>query len=210
MTEIKICGLTRMQDLDSCIDLPIRFVGLNFVTASKRYINPKDAAWLSGRVPTGMRCVGLFANPSDTYLLSVIPHIHLDMIQLHGQETPDRIAEIKALTSLPVMKAIAIADKTDLKQLSGYEAVCDWILFDAKSPDGESGGLGKVFDWSILQDVTISKPWMLAGGLTADNVAHALSVLSPDVVDVSSGVEGDIIAEKDACKLQQFVDAVRS
>lgn len=209
MVDIKICGLTRMQDLDECIALPVRYVGLNFIPTSKRYINPRDASWLSARVPTGMRCVGLFADPDDAYLLSVIPHIHLDMIQLHGNETPGRVAAIKALTAIPVMKAIPIADQADLAQLEGYSAICDWLLFDAKAGHGQSGGLGQAFDWSLLRDVEITKPWMLAGGLTADNVAQALDVLSPDAVDVSSGVEGAHAGQKDPCKLRRFVDAVR-
>lgn len=209
MTDIKICGITRYPDLQACLALPVRYIGLNFVPHSRRFINIADAARLSAHIPTGMRCVGVFADPDDAELDAMIPHLHLDMIQLHGSESPGRVAAIKARTGVQVMKAIPVATKEDMAQLPGFDAASDWLLFDAKNEQGKSGGLGQVFDWSILSDVSPNKPWMLAGGLTADNVAQALSALNPDAVDVAGGVES-APGEKGPCKIAQFVEAVRS
>ena len=209
MTDVKICGITRLQDLQACLSLPVRYIGFNFVPTSKRLVTLADAARLSVQLPAGVRSIGLFADPADEDIHAVIPHMRLDMIQLHGGETPSRVAEIKAQTGLQVMKAIPVAGVGDLACVPDYEAVCDWLLFDAKNEHGQSGGLGRVFDWSVLSAVALNRPWMLAGGLTADNVGDAVRRLSPDAVDVAGGVETPP-GEKDACKIRQFVEAVRS
>lgn len=207
MTDIKICGITNATDMKAALALPIRFVGLVFVPKSSRYVDVANAAMLSRQVTTGIRVVGLFQNPTKAQIDEVTAHVHLDMIQLHGDETPDFVQETRDRTAIPVMKAIAVRDDSDLRLVQDYDAVSDWLLFDAKTKDGRSGGTGHVFDWSLLQGLNVKSPWMLAGGLNPDNVAQAIEAVQPDAVDVSSGVEG-INGEKDACKLREFVEAV--
>jgi phosphoribosylanthranilate isomerase len=134
------------------------------------------------------------------------------MLQLHGMETPRRVAEIRARFGLPTMKAIRVATAEDLAPLASYEAVADWILFDAKPPAGISqlpGGTGIAFDWQVLQSVRPVRPWMLAGGLDADNVAEAIKVTGAAMVDVSSGVE-DRPGVKSAAKIAAFLAAARA
>ena len=205
---VKICGLSTPETLKAAIDAGARYVGFVFYAPSPRNVS-FDTAWnLARAVPTGVRSVGLFVDPSDEELEKILTGIQLDMIQLHGDETPGRVAEIKAKYAMPVMKAIRVASAADLEGLEGYEAAADWLLFDAKI-DGEQGGTGHSFDWNILKDRAFTKPWMLGGGLNADNIGEALSILSPDAVDVSSGVE---IARgvKEAGKIKAFIDAVKA
>jgi len=141
---------------------------------------------------------------------AVIPRLTPGLIQLHGTETPQRVAAIKARFGLPVMKALKIAGPEDLEPLPLYEDVADWILFDAKAPSGSTlpGGNGVVFDWNVLKSVKPRRPWMLSGGLTPENVGEALKVLKPHAVDVSSGVE-DAPGRKNADKIRAFIQAVK-
>lgn len=209
MTDIKICGLTQLDQLQACTRFPVKYLGFVFVPESGCYIAPHDAAWLAGQAPTSHKTVGLFADADDETIMDVIAKVPLSMIQLHGDEAPERVAHIAAMTSMPISKAIPIFDHVDRAMLRAYEAVSDWLLFDTKTADGRTGGSGEVFDWSLLKDLQLSRPWMLAGGLNATNVGQALSILSPTAVDVSSGVE-TARGKKDACKIQEFVEAVRS
>lgn len=133
----------------------------------------------------------------------------LDMIQLHGNESPARVAEIRARCAMPVMKAIRIANPDDLAPVPAYEDVADWLLFDTKTEGPLTGGTGHAFDWNILKGRRFKKPWMLGGGLNAGNVGEALSLLKPDAVDVSSGVES-ARGVKDAAKIREFIMAVRT
>lgn len=207
MTDVKICGLSDPQGIDDAIMAGARFIGLVFVPDSPRFVSMETAALLARRVPAGVRTVGLFVNPGDAILEHAVSSVPLDMIQLHGDETPGRVAEVKSRTALSVMKAMRVADEDDLIAAPGFEAAADWLLFDKKS-DETYGGTGESFDWSLLKDRTFKKPWMLAGGLNAANVADALRVLSPDAVDVSSGVE---LARgiKDSGKITAFIQSVQ-
>ncbi len=210
MADVKICGIKDQEALDTAIEAGVRYVGFVFYPDSPRYIDPAEAKILAESIPKSVRRVGLFVDPGNKQLEKFLSIVPLDMVQLHGDETPQRVIEIKELTSKPVMKAIRIATKYDMEELEDYEAAADWLLFDSK-PAGASlpGGTGQSFDWSILKDKTFRKPWMLSGGLTEENVVDALSLLNPKVVDVSSGVESEK-GIKDPEKIRNFINIVKS
>lgn len=191
MTAVKICGITTPDAMTAAIEGGAAFVGLVFYPASPRYAAPELAAYLAGYVPKAVQKVGLFVDPDDAALERVLHQVPLDMIQLHGKETPERTLYIREHFRLPVMKALPVAAAEDLAAVPAYADAADWLLFDAKAPPGAvlPGGNGLPFDWALLQDFRSKTPWMLAGGLTPGNVAVALSRLNPDAVDVSSGVE---------------------
>lgn len=214
MTDVKICGLSDPENLAVAIEAGTRFVGFVFYPPSPRNVSFDTAFHLARAVPTGVRSIGLFVNPKDEQLERTLTGIQLDMVQLHGDEPPQRINEIKERFSMPVMKAIRIRDENDLKDVEEYEAAADWLLFDAR-PENASlpGGTGESFDWNILkahiQKREFKKPWMLSGGLNADNVKEALSILKPNAVDISSGVESTK-GVKDAEKIKSFIKAVKT
>ncbi len=188
---VKICGLTEPVGLAAAIDAGARYVGFVFFAKSPRNLAPQRAGELAAQVPLGVAKVGLFVDPGDALLRDVLGKVPLDMIQLHGQETPARVAEVKALTGLPVMKAVGVAEPADLEAIWDYGLVADMLLIDAKPPKGAAlpGGNGIAFDWRLLAGRQILKPWLLAGGLTPDNIAEALRLTRAPGIDVSSGVE---------------------
>ncbi len=211
MTSIKICGIKTPEILSVASSAGARFAGFVFVPHSPRYIHPEQARLLSRQLPTGLRSVGLFVDPSDEDLVHILGAVSLDFIQLHGTESPARVQAIRSRFNIPIIKAFAISAADDLDQVAAYIPVIDWILFDAKAPVSSSiaGGNGVAFDWSILKDKKFAKPWMLSGGLTPDNVAEALGILKPDAVDVSSGVESTR-GVKDPQKVRDFIAAVKN
>lgn len=210
MPDIKICGIKEAGALKTAIDSGARFIGLVFYPKSPRYVEPEQARILSRMTPTGVRTVGLFVNPDDSWLSHVLGAVPLDMIQLHGTESPVRVQEIKSRYHSPVIKAISIASAGDLADVDTYVQVVDWLLFDTKSPiSDEHGGSGRTFDWNILKNKKFTKPWMLSGGLNAGNVGEALSILEPDAVDVSSGVESER-GVKDPSKIAEFIQTVKN
>lgn len=210
MTSVKICGIRTPEILSVAAVAGARFAGFVFVPESPRYIHPEQARLLSRQLPTGLRSVGLFVNPSDEGLAHILSAVSLDFIQLHGDESPARVQAIKSRFHLPVIKAFALSSAADLDQVAAYIPVIDWILFDAKAPASSNiaGGNGVAFDWTILKGKKFDKPWMLSGGLTPDNVADALAILTPDAVDVSSGVES-ARGVKDAQKIRDFIAAIK-
>lgn len=160
-------------------------------------------------LPTGVRAVGLFVDAGDAEIGAVTGRVPLDLLQLHGNETPQRVAEIRGRFGLPVMKAIRVATADDLMPLPDYEAVADWILFDAKPPENVTtlpGGTGIAFDWQLLQTVSVRKPWMLSGGLNAANLGEAVSLTRARMADVSSGVE-DRPGSKSVERIREFLAA---
>ncbi|PGH52870.1 phosphoribosylanthranilate isomerase [Azospirillum palustre] len=206
----KICGLTEPESLRAAVAGGARYVGFVFYPRSPRAIAPAMAAELARLLPTGVRSVGLFVDPDDEFLEHVTGQVPLDLIQLHGAETPRRIAEIKARYALPVMKAIRIGGPEDLTLALEAAEVADRLLFDAKPPAKVSalpGGNGIAFDWTILAGRSWPRPWMLSGGLTVDNVAEAVRVTGATEVDVSSGVE-DRPGHKDPALVRAFLSAV--
>lgn len=206
----KICGLSEPESLRAAVAGGARYVGFVFYPRSPRAIAPAMAAELARLLPTGVRSVGLFVDPDDEFLEHVTGQVPLDLIQLHGAETPRRIAEIKARYALPVMKAIKIGGPEDLTLALEAAEVADRLLFDAKPPAKVSalpGGNGIAFDWTILAGRRWPRPWMLSGGLTVDNVAEAVRVTGATEVDVSSGVE-DRPGHKDPALVRSFLSAV--
>lgn len=206
MTKVKICGLKEPETLTAAINAGADFIGFVFYKPSPRYIDIEVAKYLSSFMPANIELVGLFVDPSDDELLQTLNEVPLTMIQLHGHESPERVAEIKNNFKLPIIKALSISSKKDLEKAKEYESICDWLLFDAQGE--ESGGNGKTFDWGILKNYKSNLPWMLAGGLTPQNVAHAIKILSPDAVDVSSGVES-VKGIKDASKIRSFLESIK-
>lgn len=204
---VKICGITTLNALDAAIFAKADFIGFVFYDRSKRYIEPNQAKILGNKISQTTMKVGLFVDPSLSLLEKTISIADLDIIQLHGHETPEQVQIIKETFGLPVIKALRIASRDDLKQISEYESVSDWLIFDAKSEVAQ-GGTGGSFDWALLKDLSITKPWMLAGGLHSKNISQALSILKPDAVDVSSGVE-DAPGLKNPDKIKEFIEAVR-
>lgn len=209
MTDVKICGIKTPEILSCVAKSGARFAGFVFVENSPRAIHPEQARLLARQLPTGLRSVGLFVNPDDEMLSRVFATVPLDFIQLHGEESVARVQAIRSRYVVPVIKAISVAKAEDVALAESYAPVADWLLFDAKLPSSQmTGGNGIPFDWKILQGKKFAKPWMLSGGLTSENVAEALSVLSPDAVDVSSGVESER-GVKDAAKIADFIAAVK-
>ena len=207
---VKICGLATVDDVRACADAGANYMGLVFFEKSPRNITIPAARELALAAPLGLAKVALVVNPSDAELDAINATVPLDMLQLHGRETPERVAEVKARYGLPVMKAVGIADGDDLPKLESYFGVADQILVDAKPPKGGElpGGNGLSFDWRLIAGRRWPCPWMLAGGLTPENVAEAVKMTGTKQVDVSSGVE-DAPGQKNAELIQKFVQSSR-
>ena len=190
-TAVKICGLREAAHVAAAADAGARYVGFVFFARSPRNILLADAAALALSVPEGIAKVALSVNATDAELDAITSAVPLDMLQLHGGESPERVAEVRARYGLPVMKAVGVADAADLAALDLYQTVADQILVDAKPPKDAvlPGGNGLAFDWRLLLGRVWRRPWMLAGGLTPENVALAIRSTNARQVDVSSGVE---------------------
>ena len=210
-TLAKICGLSDAASVIAAVDGGAAYIGLVFFAASPRAVTPEEAAKLAQDVPSSVKIVGLFVDPDDALLASVLGAVKLDLLQLHGNENPERIASIKAQYSIPVMKALKIAEKADLQAAKDYENVADMLLFDAKAPktmkDALPGGNGLVFDWRMLTNMSFNLPWMLAGGLDANNVQEAVTISGAPCVDTSSGVEISP-GHKDVAEISRFLKTV--
>ena len=205
---VKICGLKSAADVQAVAHAGAAYAGFNFFAKSPRSVTIDQARALAVDAPLGLCKVALVVDADDAMLDAIVNVVPLDMIQLHGKETPPRVAEIRARYGLPVMKAIGVATEADLAQLLDYSLVSDQILIDAKAPKDAvlPGGNGLTFDWRLLVGRKWIKPWMLAGGLTADNVAQAVRLTGAKQVDVASGVES-APGVKDAAMIDAFVRA---
>ncbi|WP_339115006.1 phosphoribosylanthranilate isomerase [Thioclava sp. GXIMD2076] len=205
---VKICGLTRPAHVQAVAESGAAYAGFVFFAKSPRNVSIAQARDLALTLKPGVAKVGLVVNATNDELDAILAEVPLDMLQLHGKESPARVAEIRARYGLPVMKAVGVADAADLDQLAAYEAVADQILVDAKAPKGADlpGGNGLSFDWTLIADRKWSKPWMLAGGLTPENVALAIEKTGATQVDVSSGVEA-APGQKDDALVRAFVAA---
>lgn len=188
---VKICGLREPEHVHAAVAAGAAYVGFVFFDRSPRHVTIDQALELAVDVPPGVAKVALVVNADDEMLEKIIEAVPLDMLQLHGTETAERVAEIGALYRLPVMKAVGIADESDLPALAEYGRVADQLLVDAKPPKGSElpGGNGLAFDWRLIAGRRWPVPWMLAGGLTPGNVAEAIRLTGARQVDVSSGVE---------------------
>src|SRR5262245_28748482 len=191
--DAKICGINSAPALAAEVAGGARFVGFVFYSRSPRALDADAAAALTARVPRNITRVGLFVDETNETLDSILRQVSLEMLQLHGQESPARVAEIRRRFSRPVMKAIKVANAADVDSASDYDGVADWLLFDAKAPPQMAGALpggnALSFDWTLLAGRRWSRPWMLSGGLNIANLAEAVHTAGAAAVDVSSGVE---------------------
>lgn len=206
---VKICGLRSADDISAAAKAGAAYVGFVFFPKSPRHVEIEQAVELAGLVPFGLCKVALTVNATDDELDAIIAAVPLDMLQLHGKESPERVAYVKERYGLPVMKAIGVADASDLPQIDLYSAVADQLLIDAKPPKDAAlpGGNGLAFDWRLLAGRKYwQRPWMLAGGLTPDNVAEAIRMTGASQVDVSSGVEEEP-GRKSPELIRAFVEA---
>ncbi|MDE0208423.1 MAG: phosphoribosylanthranilate isomerase [Boseongicola sp.] len=208
-TRVKICGLSTADTLSAAVESGAAYVGFVFFPPSPRNLEPSMARALALDVPPGVAKVALMVDADDAFIDSLTDEVPLDMLQLHGSETPRRAREIRDRARLPVMKAIGISDADDVARIDLYEKAVDQILVDARPPkDGRlPGGNGLFFDWTLIADRRWTVPWMLAGGLTHENVAEAVTLTGARQVDVSSGVES-APGVKDADLVRRFLDAV--
>jgi len=207
---IKICGLTTPDALDAAIKARADYAGFVFFPPSPRHLVLGDAAALSARAEGRISRVGLFVDADDAMIAEAVTAARLDVLQLHGKETPERAAQLKARFGLPVWKALSIATKADVARAAAYAQAADLILFDAKTPKGTlPGGMGLAFDWSLVAGWKGASAWGLAGGLDPANVAEAVRLTGAPLVDTSSGVES-APGVKDAGRIAAFCAAVRS
>lgn len=188
---VKICGLKDPRHIAAAANAGARYIGFNFFPKSPRSVTVDEAAELMLDVPVGVAKVALVVNMDDAGIDKILLRTTTHMIQLHGSETPERVAAVKARFGLPVIKAIGIAGPGDVSQIEEFAGAADQLLIDAKAPKGADlpGGNGISFDWRLVQRKYWPCPWMLAGGLTPENVAEAIRLTGAKQVDVSSGVE---------------------
>lgn len=217
---VKICGLQDREALHAAVEGGADYIGFVLIPDSRHYVTVSKAKELLLTLPSPALCrfapasphpagneitlTGLFVDPTDRQIeeaMALKPL--LGLIQLHGHETPERVVAVRAMTGLPVMKVIPVAKREDLDLVRAYEQVTDMLLFDTKLGPTPTGGTGKSFDWQLLNGQPISLPWMLAGGLNAQNVAKAVSLTGASIVDVSSGVETK--GHKDPGKIKNFI-----
>jgi phosphoribosylanthranilate isomerase len=191
MLDVKICGITDEKALQAAAEHGASYVGFVFYPPSPRALDVKKAAQLAAKVPVHIMSVGLLVDPSNDDVLNVTRNVPLGILQLHGKENPARVAEIRNLTGVPVMKAIGIASDKDFAPVKDYEAVADMLLFDAKPSKNAAlpGGNAESFDWSLLKGKQFARPWLLAGGINANNLAEAVAESGARGIDISSGVE---------------------
>jgi phosphoribosylanthranilate isomerase len=207
--KVKICGVRTPAIIDTAAQAGADFVGLVFVPKSPRYVAPEDAGALAEAARGRIGTVAVLVDPDDALIDRVVAAVHPDLLQLHGNETPERLAAIRARTGLPVMKAISVAEAGDTQKAAAYARIADYILFDAKAaPEAMlPGGNGVPFNWKALTG--LNPPFALSGGLTPGNVVEAITLTGASLVDVSSGVER-AAGEKDANLVRNFIQAAKA
>jgi phosphoribosylanthranilate isomerase len=209
----KICGLKTAETLAAAVAHGADLIGFNFFRKSPRYVEPEQAGALGSTMPAHVLKTGLLVDDDDVRIAAILSAAPLDLLQLHGSETPERVAAIKAKFGLPVMKVIKVSSRADIARAADYESVADRLLFDAQPPAGMKnalpGGNAVSFDWTLLQGFRAQRPWMLSGGLTAGNLAEAVRQSGAPALDVSSGVE-DRPGDKNPNKIRDFLAAARA
>ena len=206
--EVKICGLTDAAAVKAAVEGGAAMCGFVFFPASPRNLTPKEAAELTKGVPEGVIRVGLTVDADDALLAEIASVAKVDMVQLHGAETPARTNEVRERFGLPVIKVLAVQGPDDLAAAKAYQGVADRLMFDAKPHEDASrpGGNARAFDWRVLKNQTFALPWLLAGGLTAENLTEAVKTSGAVAVDVSSSVE-DAPGVKNVDKIRAFLAA---
>lgn len=207
---VKICGLMEPGAVAAAAEAGAAYLGFVMFPPSPRSLDAETLRALALSAPPGVVKVALAVNPDDA-LVEVLAGLPIDMVQLHGTEAPERVAEIKARTGLPAMKAIGVREASDLEAVARYAPVADQFLIDAKPPKGATrpGGNAVAFDWRLVAGRRWPRPWMLAGGLTPENVAEAVALTGARQLDVSSGVES-APGQKDPAKMRAFLAAASS
>jgi phosphoribosylanthranilate isomerase len=210
-TRVKICGLDTPETVASAVEAGAQYLGFVFFEKSPRHVSVSLARDLALQVPVGVAKVALVVNATDADLDRLTGEVPIDMLQLHGSEDLERVKHIRARYGLPVMKAVGVSDPHDIQALDAYGLVSDQVLVDAKAPKGADlpGGNGLSFDWRLISKRGWNAPWMLAGGLTPENVVQAIQLTGAKQVDVSSGVES-APGVKDPAKMRAFIDAIRA
>ena len=205
---VKICGLTQPSEVHAVAQAGATYCGFVFFSKSPRNVSFEQAAAMAFEAPVGLGKVALTVNADNAFLDALTAQVPLDMLQLHGSETPERVLEVKARYGLPVMKAVGVASAADLPSVDAYMQAADQILVDAKPPENADlpGGNGLTFDWRLIAGRRWIVPWMLAGGLTPLNAAEAVQMTGTRQLDVSSGVES-APGVKDTSMVRAFVDA---
>ncbi|MBK8174959.1 MAG: phosphoribosylanthranilate isomerase [Rhodospirillales bacterium] len=208
--DVKICGLRDDAGVKAAVSGGAAFVGFVFFAPSPRFVAPRVAAQLARLVPASIVRVGLVVDAEDKDLEELLSVVPLDLLQLHGCESAARVAEVRERFAIPVMKAIGVAGEPDLACVNEYARVADRLLFDARPPAGSTrpGGNAVAFDWGLLAGRSWPLPWMLAGGLTAGNMAAAVRLSGASAIDVSSGVESSPGC-KDPESIRRFLAAAR-
>ncbi|WP_367716820.1 phosphoribosylanthranilate isomerase [Nitratireductor sp. GISD-1A_MAKvit] len=208
--DVKICGLKTDETVAAALNGGASHIGFIFFDKSPRHVEPETAANLRKAALGRAQAVAVTVNADDAELDAIVSAVQPDILQLHGGESPERVAEVKARYGLPVMKAFAIREATDLERIVAYRGIADRFLFDAKPPKGSElpGGNGVSFDWQLLTDLDDKVDYMLSGGLNAANIGTALKAVSPRGIDISSGVES-APGEKDPELIRAFFAAVR-
>lgn len=188
---IKICGLSTPETVGASIKAGATHLGFNFFPKSPRYVEPDQLRALAAAIPSHIERVAILVDPTDEVLADLVATKALTALQLHGKESAERAAAIRQRFQMPVWKAVSVKTRADIDAARAYAGAADFLLFDAKTPDGAAlpGGMGLRFDWTLLRGVPMSLPWGLSGGLAIDNVAEAIRVTGAPLVDVSSGVE---------------------
>lgn len=209
--DIKICGLKTPEAVDHAVALGATHVGFIFFSKSPRHIEPADAGQLADRVRGRAKIVSVSVDADNDDLDEIVSMIRPDILQLHGRESPDRALTVKAVTGLPVWKALSIAEAGDLDRIDDYDGIVNRFLLDAKAPKGSElpGGNGVTFDWTLLKGLSERVDYMLSGGLTKDNVAEAIRIARPTGIDLSSGVESSP-GIKSLPMMDEFFEAVRA
>jgi phosphoribosylanthranilate isomerase len=207
--DIKICGLKTPEAIAAAIAGGATHVGFIFFAKSPRYVDPVEAGRLRETVRGATKAVAVTVDADDAFLERIVADMQPDMLQLHGKETPERVAELKERYGLPVMKAFSVSSAADLEKIGPYAGIADRFLFDAKPPVGSElpGGNGVSFDWTLLRGLPADIDYLLSGGLNAGNVTEAIRLANPPGLDVSSGVES-APGVKDARLIEQFFAAV--
>lgn len=208
---VKICGLKSTAAIDAALDAHAVYGGLVFHPRSPRFVGLDEAKALAGRMRSRLKIVALVTDLDDAAIQTLANAIAPDFFQLHGQETVQRTAQIRAACGIPVIKVLPVSEPGDLDSATEFENVADMLMFDAKPPKGAAhpGGHGTAFDWKLLQGRRFRRPWFLAGGLDPDNVARAIELSGAKQVDVSSGVES-APGIKDPARIKAFMDAAQN
>ncbi len=210
-TQVKICGLTRAQDVQQAVGVGASYLGFIVEAPSKRRLSVAEAAKISALAKGQVPCVAVTVNPDDALLTQIIAKMAPDYIQCHGDESPARVTEISRKFKVKTIKAVGIASESDMKSAEEYVGACDFVLYDSKPPKGSDiqGGHGIAIDWNLIARAPRPKTFALAGGLNADNVSQAITQTQAPIVDVSSGVEASP-GVKDASKIHAFMEAIRN